>query len=121
MSNISVKLLRKNAQFNSLHIDGLKMVQTKYSFPQTRTPYIVSNKIVNNGIKEIEYSEKRFSNGNIFEVYNLPGEIIKVIKNKFGEIKALKSSTKSHNSINQERLYQGVKDIMEYKIKNFLS
>lgn len=120
-SKTAVNMLKKSTTFHSANIDGAKMVNTRYFTKNPLSPQIESHQFIdgNKGVYS-EFSSKTFANGNKLEIYKLPDEIIKVVKNKFGEIKAFKSSIEQHNS-NPERTYEKAKDAMRAKTRNFLA
>lgn len=83
-------------------------------------PKIESHKFsTRDGIK-CEFSTKSFQDGSKLDVFRLPDEIIKVVKNRFGEIKAFKSSIEQHNS-NPEKTYEKAKEVISAKTRNFLA
>ncbi len=115
------RLTQKNTIFKSPRIKDLTMLNTRY-FNKTNTlltPDIESIKIQKGRDTVVEFSSKKFSNGNIFEVYRLNDEIIKVLKNRFGEIINFKSSI-SNNNNNPAHTYELAKDAVNAKIRNFL-
>lgn len=115
------RLTQKNTIFKSPRIKDLTMLNTRY-FNKTNTllnPDIESIKIQNGQDTLVEFSSKKFFNGNIFEVYRLNDEIIKVLKNRFGEIINFKSSI-SNNNNNPAHTYELAKDAVNAKIRNFL-
>ena len=74
------RLTQKNTIFKSPRIKDLTMVNSRY-FNKTNTlltPDIESIKIQKGRDTVVEFSSKKFSNGNLFEVYRLNNEIIKV-------------------------------------------
>ena len=91
--------------------------------PYTKSPLmpkIESHKFsTRDGIK-CEFSTKSFQDGSKLDVFRLPDEIIKVVKNRFGEIKAFKSSIEQHNS-NPEKTYEKAKEVISAKTRNFLA
>lgn len=113
------KLLKQTTIFNSPHIDTLKMVNNKYYSKTPLNPEIETHKIMSPKGIHSEFSSKTFTNGSKFEVYRLSDEIIKVAKNRFGEIKAFKSNIKQHN-LDPMRIYENVKKAMHSQIHNFL-
>lgn len=113
-------LLKKCTTFNSPNLTNYKMVNTKYYSKTPLNPNIETNKFVTPEGINTEFSSKTFQNGYKFEIYRLPDEVIKVLKNKFGEIKAFKSSIEQHNQ-NPARSYENVKDAMRSKTHNFLA
>lgn len=94
----AVPLLKKSVEFNSSRTPGYRMTNTKYYTKSPLMPKIESHKFsTRDGIK-CEFSTKSFQDGSKLDVFRLPDEIIKVVKNRFGEIKAFKSSIEQHNS-----------------------
>ena len=114
------KLISKAVTFNSPRTYSSKLINSKYYTENALAPKIETSQIISSKGKNIEFSIKKFDNGEKFELYKLPDEIIKVIKNKFGEIKAFKSSIEQHNE-NPYKTYENAKESMNAQIKNFLS
>lgn len=114
------KLLTKTVPFNSLKTNTSTLINSKYYTNNILNPKIETNKIINSNGKNIEFSSKKFENGNIFELYKLPDEIIKVIKNKFGEIKAFKSSIPQHNEM-PSHTYERAKEAMASQFHRFFA
>ena len=114
-------LIPKNTIFKSPRIKDLTMINTKYfnKSNTSLTPDIESIKIQKGRDTVVEFSSKKFSNGNLFEVYRLNNEIIKVLKNRFGEIINFKSSI-SNNNNTPAHTYELAKDAINAKIRNFL-
>lgn len=112
-------LLKQAVPFNSPEISGLRMINTKYYKTTPRNPRIETNQIIGKNGNPIEFSIKKFDNGDKFELYKLPDEVIKILKNKFGEIKAFKSSIKQHND-NPQKTYENAKLSMRSQVCNFL-
>ena len=116
----AVPLLKKSVEFNSSRTPGYRMTNTKYYTKSPLMPKIESHKFsTRDGIK-CEFSTKSFQDGSKLDVFRLPDEIIKVVKNRFGEIKAFKSSIEQHNS-NPEKTYEKAKDVISAKTRNFLA
>ena len=116
----AVPLLKKSIEFNSSHTPGYRMTNTKYYTKSPLMPKIESHKFsTRDGIK-CEFSTKSFQDGSKLDVFRLPDEIIKVVKNRFGEIKAFKSSIEQHNS-NPEKTYEKAKEVISAKTRNFLA
>ena len=115
-----VQLLKKSIEFNSSRTPGYRMTNTKYYTKSPLMPKIESHKFsTRDGIK-CEFSTKSFQDGSKLDVFRLPDEIIKVVKNRFGEIKAFKSSIEQHNS-NPEKTYEKAKEVISAKTRNFLA
>lgn len=114
------KLISKAVTFNSPKTYNSRLINSKYYTTSPLNPKIETNKIINSNGKNIEFSIRKFDNGKKFELYKLPDEVIKVIKNKFGEIKAFKSSIDQHNE-NPYKTYENAKASMNAQIKSFLS
>ena len=112
-------LFEKTTSFNSPRINGLRMVNKKYYETNPLNPRVEIHKIASKNGNTVLFASKKFDNGNKFELYKLPDEIIKVLKNKFGEIKALKSSIAQHNE-NPQKTYENAKSSMASQIHNFL-
>ena len=116
----AVQLLKKSIEFNSSRTPGYRMTNTKYYTKSPLMPKIESHKFsTRDGIK-CEFSTKSFQDGSKLDVFRLPDEIIKVVKNRFGEIKAFKSSIEQHNS-NPEKTYEKAKEVISAKTRNFLA
>ncbi|HIS83234.1 hypothetical protein KID03_09460 [bacterium] len=116
----AVPLLKKSIEFNSSRTPGYRMTNTKYYTKSPLMPKIESHKFsTRDGIK-CEFSTKSFQDGSKLDVFRLPDEIIKVVKNRFGEIKAFKSSIEQHNS-NPEKTYEKAKEVISAKTRNFLA
>ena len=115
-------LAKKSVTFVSPRVHGLKMVNAKYynTSGNLLNPNIETFTINNRDGVISEFSSKRFQDGSKFEIYRLPDEIIKVFKNKFGEIKAFKSSIEQHNT-QPESIYENVKNTMRSKTHNFFA
>ena len=116
----AVPLLKKSVEFNSSRTPGYRMTNTKYYTKSPLMPKIESHNFsTRDGIK-CEFSTKSFQDGSKLDVFRLPDEIIKVVKNRFGEIKAFKSSIEQHNS-NPEKTYEKAKEVISAKTRNFLA
>lgn len=115
-------LAQKSVTFVSPRVPDLKLVNTKYynNSGSLFNPNIETFTIKNGSGAITEFSSKRFSDGSRFEIYKLPDEIIKVLKNRFGEIKAFKSTIEQHNS-QPEEIYENVKNTMRSKTHNFFA
>lgn len=115
------KIIKKVSKFSSPDVDDFKMIHSKYYHPDKSplNPEIETLQFTNSDKVQTEFSSRKFQNGCRFEVYKLPDEIIKVFKNKFGEIKAFKSSIEQHNQT-PSRTYENVKDAMRAQTHNFL-
>lgn len=116
------KLIKKSSEFASPKFDGLKMIHSHYHKPNKSplNPEIETLQFINNEKIQSEFSTRKFQNGDRFEVYRLPDEVIKVLKNKFGEIKAFKSSIAQHNH-KPAIAYENAKNAMRSKTHNFLA
>ena len=116
----AVPLLKKSVEFKRSRTPGYRMTNTKYYTKSPLMPKIESHKFsTRDGIK-CEFSTKSFQDGSKLDVFRLPDEIIKVVKNRFGEIKAFKSSIEQHNS-NPEKTYEKAKEVISAKTRNFLA
>lgn len=115
-------LAQKSVTFVSPRVPDLKLVNTKYynNSGSLFNPNIETFTIKNGSGAITEFSSKRFNDGSRFEIYKLPDEIIKVLKNKFGEIKAFKSTVEQHNR-QPEEIYENVKNTMRSKTHNFFA
>ena len=131
----SSKLIKKISIFNSPHIDGYKLVNTKYydSGKLTRRPRIESVQFIKTkdetetasliANKESsvlgEYNGKSFENSSKFEIYKLHEDVIKLIKDRFGTIIAFKTNVKN-SKLNNDRLYDNFKTALNGMTRNFL-
>ncbi len=116
----AVPLLKKSVEFNSSRTPGYIMTNTKYYTTPPLKLEIESHRFsTKDGIK-CEYSSKTFQDKSKLEVFRLPDEVIKVVKNRFGEIKAFKSSIKQHN-LNPDKTYEKAKDVISSKTHAFLA
>ena len=117
------KMTVKKAVFNSLKTPDYRMITTK-CFDNTSTllnPRIDSIEFVDkNGIKA-SYASKRFQNGNRFEVYRFSDEIVKVLKDKFGQIRGFKSTKADNANLNQEKIYENAKEAIRNKTHYFFA
>ena len=116
----AVPLLKKSIEFNSSRTPGYRMTNTKYYTKSPLMPKIESHKFSTTDRIKCEFSTKSFQDGSKHDVFRLPDEIIKVVKNRFGEIKAFKSSIEQHNS-NPEKTYEKAKEVISAKTRNFLA
>ena len=115
-------LVKKMSSFASPHVDGLKITNQKLyeQIVDPRTLKIEIHKIESPLGIHAEFSSRTSKqNGNKFEIYKLPEETIKVLKNRFGEIIKFKSSVVSHN-FSPEWTYKNVKETMAEKLRVFL-
>ena len=113
------KLISKSVTFNSPRNTGSRMINTKYYTNSLLNPRIETHLILNKNSNKIEFSSKKFDNGDKFELYKLPDRMIKIVKNQFGEIKAFKSSISQHNE-NPMRTSENAKSIIASQTRNFL-
>ncbi len=115
-------LAQKSVTFVSPRVPDLKLVNTKYynNSGSLFNPNIETFTITNGSGAITEFSSKRFNDGSRFEIYKLPDEIVKVLKNRFGEIKAFKSTVEQHNR-QPEEIYENVKNTMRSKTHNFFA
>ncbi len=115
-------LAQKSVTFVSPRVPDLKLVNTKYynNSGSLFNPNIETFTIKNGSGAITEFSSKRFNDGSRFEIYKLPDEIVKVLKNRFGEIKAFKSTVEQHNR-QPEEIYENVKNTMRSKTHNFFA
>ena len=120
ISGITPKLIKKVATFKSPYNPRIRMENSRYYTSSPLNPTIETTKIFDNKNIYAEYNRKKLENGYIFESYKLPDEILKVLKNRFGEIKGLKSSIKQHNSA-PEQTYEKVKNAMQSNIHNVIA
>ncbi len=118
---LNAQILNKKVTiFDSPRVDGLKMINTKYYDKSPLRPIIESHQFINNGKINAEFSSKTLSNGDKFEVYRTPEEIVKLIQYRFGGIKAFKSSIDIHNQT-PEKIRNKMKDSFTNKTHNFLA
>ncbi len=116
------KMLSKKVIFDSPEIPEYRMINVKYAdnSGSLLNPKIDTLEFIdNNGIKAA-YSSKRFANGSKFEVYRFSDEIIKILKDKFGQIKAFKSTASEHNGT-PEKIYENTKEAMRNKTHHFFA
>ena len=117
----AAKMVSKKVVFNSPEIPGYRMINIKYADQagSLLNPKIETLEFTDkNGIKSA-YSSKKLENGSRFEVFKFSDEIIKVLKDKFGQIKVLKSTVEEHNSGNPEKMYDNAKEAMSNKTRHF--
>lgn len=120
--NTAEKLIKQTSKFDSSHTKGLQMINERY-FTKSKgvslSPEIETQKI-KLGHKTIsEFSTKKFKNGDKFEVYRLPECIVKVLKNRFGEIKKISNNNRIYN-IKSDAILENVKNLFAGKVKEFL-
>lgn len=113
-------LFRKSTTFVSPDIEGLKMVNKTIYKESPLNPLIETNKILDQDVLKAQFTSKRLSNGDRVEHYNFPDELIRVVKNKFGQIKEFKSSIEQHNTT-PKQTYEDVKNAMTSLVRSFLS
>ncbi len=116
---IKTPLTKHVSSFTSPYINGAKMINTRYYEPNRQFSKIESHEITYPNGANTSFTTKTFSNGNKLEVYRLPDEIVKVLKNRFGEVLGFKSSIKQHN-IEPERTYENIKNVVHERTINFL-
>lgn len=120
--NTAERLIKQTSTFASSHTKGLHMINERY-FAKSKgislNPNIETQKIKLENKTISECSTKIFKNGNKFEVYRLPEGIVKVLKNRFGEIKKFSGSNKDKN-INAETTLENIKTLFAEKIQEFL-
>ena len=118
----ATKLIKKVSPFASPHVDSLKVVNQKFyeQIISPRTLKIETHKLESPLCVHAEFSSRTSSqNGTKFEIYKLPEETIKVLKNRYGEIIKFKSSMDCHN-FSPEWTYKNVKEAMAEKLRAFL-
>ncbi len=120
--NTAERLIKQISKFDSTRTKGLQMINERY-FTKSKgvslTPTIETQKI-ELGHKTIsEFSTKTFKNGDKFEVYRLPECIVKVLKNRFGEIKKFSNSNKNYTG-KSETILEHVRSLFSRKIREFL-
>ncbi len=113
-------LFRKSTTFVSPDVEGLKMVNKTIYKESPLNPLIETNKILDQDVLKAQFTSKRLSNGDRVEHYNFPDELIRVVKNKFGQIKEFKSSIEQHNTT-PKQTYEDVKNAMTSLVRSFLS
>ncbi len=115
-------LNKKVATFNSPHVDGLKIVNTRYFDDKGSflNPKIETHQFINKNGIHARYESKKFANGDRFELYQTPDEEIKFIRNRFGEIKSFKSSVPAHRNFQPHLIIERVRGLFESLNHNLL-
>lgn len=122
--DISVKtakvLNKKVTPFYSPIVEGQKVVNTRYfdSSTSVLNPKIETHRFENKDGVYSKFESRKFDNGDRFELYQTPEEEIKLVKNRFGEIKAFKSSVPTHNN-SPEIVLEKIKDVFASLNRNF--
>lgn len=114
-------LKKKVTTFNSPNVEGLKIINTRYFDNSTSAlnPKIESHQFWNKNGIYARFEGKKFENGDRFELYKTPEEEIKLIKTRFGDIKAFKSSVPAHNKAPQI-IAEKIKDVFASLNHSFL-
>lgn len=119
--NTATKLVKKTSSFASPYVDGLKITNQKFyeqGINQTLQPRLETHRLESKDGIHAEFSSRTSKNYK-FEVYKLPEETIKILKNRFGEIIRFKSTMDCHNK-QAEWTYRNVKETMAEKLRAFL-
>ena len=97
-----------------------KKSYTRYfdSSTSVLNPKIETHRFENKDGVYSKFESRKFDNGDRFELYQTPEEEIKLVKNRFGEIKAFKSSVPTHNN-SPEIVLEKIKDVFASLNRNF--
>lgn len=118
--NSGLKLAKEIQPFKSPHVKGLSLENSKYYMQGKKAPYIESSQISDLSGINAEYSTKKLANGGILEVYRMKDAVLKLIKTKFGEIKAYKfNGMKNADVMPKENIIENTKMAFAAKIRNF--
>lgn len=121
--NSAETLIKKTSEFSSSHTKGLRMINERY-FAKSKgisyNPDIETQKIMHNNEITAEFSTKKFPNGDRFEVYRTPEVIVKVLKNRFGEIKKF-SNSNANSRLKPETALEYIRSVFNSKIEGFLN
>ena len=116
------KLIKKTSEFTSTHTKGMRMINERY-FMQSKgisyNPDIETQKIMLDNKTISEFSSKIFPNGDRFEVYRLPEGTVKILKNRFGEIKNFSNSNKN-SLLKPDTALEYIRSLFYDKIQEFL-
>lgn len=118
----SARILNKKvATFNSPHTEGLKIVNTRYFDDKgsVLNPKIETHQFIDKNSIQARYESKKFENGDRFELYQTPEQEIKLIKNRFGEIKAFKSNLPARRNF-QPHLIERVQNFIKNLNQSYL-
>mgnify|MGYP004610099125 CR=1 FL=1 len=118
--NSGLKLAKEIQPFKSPHVKGLSLKNSQYYMNGRKTPYIESSQISDLSGINAEFSTKKLANGGIFEVYRMKDVVLKLIKNKFGDIKAFKlSGMEKSDVMPKENIIENTKQAFAAKVKSF--
>ena len=118
--NPAVKLIEKTSKFTSKRATTGVLVDKEYKLANgAMLPFIKSNQIFDSGKIVAESSVKKFADGSKFEVYRMKDSVLKILKNKFGEILGYKSSEKS-SVLSKEEIIENTKMAFASKVRRFL-
>jgi len=100
---------------------GLKILSRKFydNSLSVKRPKIECCEIMDKSGITAQFSTKMFKNGNRFEVYRVCGDVIKIIKNKFGEIQNFSTNVKQ-KVLSPEHLLRNIQDAFGTKINNII-
>lgn len=119
--NTAIKLTKEVHSFKSPHVKGLTLNNTEYFLAGQKSLNIETSKITDWTGVNAEYSSKKLSNGAKFEVYRMKDAVLKIIKDKFGEIKAYKfKGMEKSEAMPKESIIENTKLAFASKIRSFL-
>lgn len=121
-SIISPKLIASKPKvFNSTRVDGVRLIEQKFT-PQTGSyPLISVNKILDGTKVNAECTIKEFANGSRLEIYKMKDTVLKFVKNKFGEILSFKyHGAGEKGNIPRENIIENIKLSFASKVRSFL-
>ena len=115
------KLIASKAkEFKSVNVKGLRLINQNF-YPQSGNyPIISSSKILDGNSVNSEYSIKKFADGTRLEVYRMKDAVLKLVKNKFGEIKAFKYRGAGEKAdVPRENIIENTKLSFAAKVRSF--
>ncbi len=119
--NTALRLSKEVHSFKSPHVKGLALSNSEYFMAGQKSPYIEASKITDWSGVNAEYSSKKLTDGAKFEVYRMKDAVLKVIKDKFGEIKAYKfNGMKKSDAMSKENIIENTKLAFASKVRSFL-
>lgn len=89
---------------------------SKY-YAGSKTPHIETQAFTINGNTNSTYAKRKMNNGNTFEMFRFNDDILKIIKNKFGEIISSKANFKIPLD-DVQRVYMNSLDTMRSKLNS---
>ncbi len=118
---VGIKLIEKTSTFNSHLVKGLNVKISNYNFVNSNIPKIESSVIKDSSGVIAEFSSKRMDNGSRFEVYKQRENVLKVLKNKFGEILSFKfNGSKNTQVLTPENIIENTKNDFLVKLKSVI-